>query len=723
MITFSQLGNMGRLGNQLFQICSVKGIADRNNQKYGFPVWNLSSYFKNKIPVSGRLKNSSFAEEPHYHYSGDFFDQKIRDGENLDIKGWLQTEKYWNSDQKSIQEFLEFDPVFKERLIGKYSDVFSKETIAISIRRGDFVGNPNYEQLPIEYYIGALIKNFPDYKNYNIFFFSDDLTYCKHHFEFMNNVFFPRNEGPIQQLCLMSNCTHFIISNSTFSWWGAYLGQKENSIIVRPNYNMSGNLLKNNSEIDYWPSKWTNIYDHKKEKIDLSDVTFTIPVKYDHEDRAQNLRLCVEFLEKFNTNIIIGEQGGPHFTETFKHKHIHFPYNKFHRTKMLNEMALISETDIIANWDADVICNPMQLVETVRMLRDQWDMVYPYDGRFGRVNRKKWYTKLRDSKDTEIFKSEIFSGTKPHDALSVGGAVLFKKNSFIQGGMENENFISYAPEDQERYYRFNKLGYKVARVKGVIYHIDHHVGNDSWTQHDLYKDNEKEFFRIRGIDNLRKEVDSWPWVKPYTHKYYEEIIGGSTKSRDEVFRLPELQNIKSIIDIGAGVGQWGKDLSVPYTAVDFQIPGDMLLVENYIDWDITSNIPFPLTDRYDLALCLEVMEHISEQYAEKTIKLLTQLSDKILFSAAIPGQGGICHVNEQWQTYWANLFSKFGYYPKILDIRDNPNIEIWYRNNMFLYVNYDTGIRIPDYVHPDLYTNIVGTLTNWTSISPRTLPL
>jgi len=719
MIAYSQLGKFGNLGNQLFEICSLAGLSRKYNKEWKIPLWNPSGYFEKAFPITSRFKDLKPLPEKAYHFTPEYWNEHLTKNENFDISGWLQSEKNWDCDKNFAKDLFKFEQKSLNALKNRYPQAFEKPTIAISIRRGDFVGNSNYDLLPIEYYIGALWKYFPDYHNYNIFIFSDDIPYCKHHFQCLDNVFFPRNEGPIQQLILMAQCDHFIISQSTFSWWGAYLGEKEYSIVVRPNYNTAGKLLESLSEKDYWPESWINIYDHKKEKIDLSDVTFTIPVFYDHEDRAQNLRLSIQYLEKYNTKIIIGEQGGLHFSKTFpQHRYIPFPYSKFHRTKMLNEMALLSDTDIIANWDADVILNPMQIIETVKLIKSGDDMVYPYDGRFARVNRKNWYTKIRDN-DTAVLSREIFNGMRPHDALSVGGAVFFKKKSFIEGGMENENFISYAPEDQERFYRFNKLGYKVKRVKGPLYHIDHFVGNNSWTQHSDYKANEKEFFRIRDIQDLQSEISKWPWYKPYTNKYYDEIKDGSTKSRDEVFKLEEFQHIESILDLGCGIGQWGKDLNIPYTGIDFNIPKDMLLIpeSNYIEWDIMSDT-IPNIGDFDLGLCLEVMEHIPEEYVERTIKFLTSKCKRVLFSAAIPGQGGVGHCNEQWQTYWSKIFEKFSYFPMILNVRNNQDIEIWYRNNMILFVNYDTGERISDYIHPKLYTNIVGTITNWERVKP-----
>ncbi|MBT0824260.1 hypothetical protein KJQ78_03160 [Campylobacter lari] len=94
---------------------------------------------------------------------------------------------------------------------------------------------------------------------------------------------------------------------------------------------------------------------------------------------------------------------------------------------------------------------------------------------------------------------------------------------------------------------------------------------------------------------------------------------------------------------------------------------------------------------FSLTQSLEVAEHIDEKFAQNFIELLTLTSDIILFSAAIPNQGGLEHINEQPPKYWANLFEKYDYL--CFDIRnlfwENDKIDFWYRQNIFLYIHKD----------------------------------
>jgi hypothetical protein len=523
-ITSSDHLTNGRLGNVLFRYASLIGLAKKHNTKLALPEWKYEKFFNGEYPtgnIEGRL-----ILEPVFNYVEDW--PYIGENENVDIKGYLQSEKYWKPYEKEVRNMLSFQEGFKHS-VRRYFDskkVFEKTTIAISIRRGDYVGNPNYELLPITYYILALFEHFPNWRQCNVVVFSDDIPYCKVHFDCLDNVFFSENNSDIEDLCLMSQCDHFIISNSTFSWWGAYIGEKKYSKIVRPNYLFAGHLLKANDFKDFYPERWIK-FDHKKEttenkKIDLRDVCFTIPVSYDHEDRKENLDLCIAILRKnFDCEIIVSEQGSePKFNYLQESERVNkyifdTQGGKFHRTKMLNDMAKATECPIIFNWDADVLIAPFQILESVNQLRNGADMSFPYKWAFARMPRAQWFTKIRDYEDIGLVGSTRFNGMNTNDVTSVGGAVGFRKKSFFEGGMENENFISYGPEDVERMIRFRKLGYKIERsLGGCLYHIDHYVGPNSSSKHTYFKANRGECERVEIMskDELEVYLSTWPWV-------------------------------------------------------------------------------------------------------------------------------------------------------------------------------------------------------------------
>ncbi len=269
MITFSKIGKKGNLGNQLFQIASTIGLATLNNCEFSFLQWKHQNAFKNKLPLLS-LDQSLFnqIEEKEYHYHEWTFGT-----DHYDINGWLQTEKYF--DIELTKHYFEFSDSLKKKISKLYGKVFKKRTILISIRRGDFVNHKDYFQLPINYYLNSLALFFPDWNSCNLIVLSDDINYCKYHFSFLENVFFGDNLNETEQLCLGTMCNDFIISNSTFSWWTAWLGEKSDSKIIRPFKNFDGQKSEELNDKDYYPYRWIK-YNHLNQKIELTNLTISI---------------------------------------------------------------------------------------------------------------------------------------------------------------------------------------------------------------------------------------------------------------------------------------------------------------------------------------------------------------------------------------------------------------------------------------------------------------
>jgi hypothetical protein len=272
MITFSKFGNYGNLGNQLHQLATLMGLSKKYGCDLIIPQWKYARYFVNP-PKEGNIHTDLKITEPYYHYTPEFWNnyQESFKSKNVDILGWLQTEKYWQHCKSEVLEALQFQQPFYADLFKKFQSVFEKPVIAISIRRGDFITNPNFYLLPIEYYLGALKEYFPSYKNYHILFFSDDLDYCRMTIKKNKGLYFATGLNAIEQLCLMSMCDQFIISNSTFSWWGAMLGEKKHSKIIRPAYLFDGELLKRFDWKDHYPDRWIK-YDHVSKIINIDEL-------------------------------------------------------------------------------------------------------------------------------------------------------------------------------------------------------------------------------------------------------------------------------------------------------------------------------------------------------------------------------------------------------------------------------------------------------------------
>lgn len=187
-------------------------------------------------------------------------------------------------------------------------------------------------------------------------------------------------------------------------------------------------------------------------------------------------------------------------------------YSAFHRTNMLNEMAKGCQTEIVINWDADIIISPMQIFQAVEAIRNGDDLVYPYDGTFARMPRT-WFPLIQKNLDIGVVRNTNFNGISNKKRDSFGGAVIWNKKSFFSIGGENEKFVSFGAEDLERYSRAVKLGLKVSRVKGNLYHIDHFIGVNSSTRNPYFRINRAEYEKVNRMskEELLNYINQWTW--------------------------------------------------------------------------------------------------------------------------------------------------------------------------------------------------------------------
>jgi SAM-dependent methyltransferase len=181
-----------------------------------------------------------------------------------------------------------------------------------------------------------------------------------------------------------------------------------------------------------------------------------------------------------------------------------------------------------------------------------------------------------------------------------------------------------------------------------------------------------------------------------------------------------MQNLKfdSVIDIGCGDGQFVSEFIKNGVKEVKGIEGEWILetiTEPGLPWlriaDLSNEINFET--KFDLAICLEVAEHLDEIYADTLVRNLVNASDVIFFSAAIPGQGGTNHVNLQYPDYWATKFSKFGYFldwdPRSV-LSGNEEVAPWYQQNCLLYKKSSSSAStfvIPKVIkHPEIFPEL-----------------
>ena len=195
--------------------------------------------------------------------------------------------------------------------------------------------------------------------------------------------------------------------------------------------------------------------------------------------------------------------------------------------------------------------------------------------------------------------------------------------------------------------------------------------------------------------------------------------------------LESAPGVASILDVGCGPGSWIKAAGdvgiIDVVGVDGKIPERNALFcdpECIRELDLTTE--WSLGRKFDLALCLEVAEHLPSEAAANLVRRLCGHSDNVFFSAAIPGQGGQHHVNCQWPDYWQHLFNKEGFscYDDLRwKIWDSDEVEPWYRQNIFR-AKRDTVLsgqepRIPRVVHPTMHKGMVLEAVNTASVIHR----
>jgi SAM-dependent methyltransferase len=183
-------------------------------------------------------------------------------------------------------------------------------------------------------------------------------------------------------------------------------------------------------------------------------------------------------------------------------------------------------------------------------------------------------------------------------------------------------------------------------------------------------------------------------TRHYDGGFFDLTTPGATSSARSIVPIViELVRPQSVVDVGCGLGAWLQVFQEQgvrdVMGVDggYVVREDLLIEQGaFVAHDL--ELPLDLDRRFDLAVSLEVAEHLSAKAAPVFVESLVRLAPTVLFSAAIPGQGGVDHRNEQWPQYWAALFRGHGYEPvdwiRPRVWRDSA-VEVWYAQNTVLY--------------------------------------
>ncbi len=256
MITVSLVGG---LGNQMFQYAAARALAERTSTKVIIDLsWFDQDFDANTTPRHYELacfsldatamKYTSTAREklqrrlakqymePHFHYDKNF----VKLSKNTILNGYFQSEKYFND----IREILLQDFSWIKKPEGRNKELLEQiqqdsSSVSMHVRRGDYVSNENAAKFHgltgVDYYKAAVKELTKHFKMANLYVFSDDPEWCKKNLKFtQQTTYISHNTDGSEDMRLMKTCRHNIIANSSFSWWGAWLNENPNKIVIAP---------------------------------------------------------------------------------------------------------------------------------------------------------------------------------------------------------------------------------------------------------------------------------------------------------------------------------------------------------------------------------------------------------------------------------------------------------------------------------------------------------
>lgn len=270
-VTFAKIGEYGRLGNQLFQIAATIGIAETHGYNWGF-YENLDRSAAGRLfALRGQLRN----ERVTVHYQeqqGTYYDvslPKLRGSDVLALGGYFQDRKYFERSLVTLGKYLQLPEELLEVVRETVPEVESDFSVALHVRRGDYVElQALYNVLDVNYYIRALklLQTRID----TIIIVSDDIPWCKEHLESVlpHRLVYSPFQDELQDFALLHLARTLVIANSSFSWWAAFLKHvslrsTSNSTVDRVFapalwYNLSGAFAHLNHD-DFLPDEWTRV--------------------------------------------------------------------------------------------------------------------------------------------------------------------------------------------------------------------------------------------------------------------------------------------------------------------------------------------------------------------------------------------------------------------------------------------------------------------------------
>ncbi len=280
----------GGLGNQLYQYASARALAEKNKTSIWLDLSSLNKDTPNTTKRNFELHHFSLIKskdmkiindsnlkllkaiiqkvavkvlkkvileyvENSNHFNVDFF----KSDRIVAIDGYFQSYKYFDFLRHQLFHDFQLIETLDDRNLEALASILSCNSVCIHVRRGDYVSlqtaNEFHGLCDLSYYKEAITIIHSKIENPHFFIFSDDMPWCRSHFNEANISFVNINnsDNAHLDLNLMKNCKHFIIANSSFSWWGAWLAENENKIVIAPKKWFTG---EDSNIEDRIPTEW-----------------------------------------------------------------------------------------------------------------------------------------------------------------------------------------------------------------------------------------------------------------------------------------------------------------------------------------------------------------------------------------------------------------------------------------------------------------------------------
>jgi hypothetical protein len=246
----------GRTGNMMFELAHGYAKALKYNRQFIAPLENGVEVFQQNLFRKLDFYNTEALETKTIHAPFKYAALEPPIDTPTAFSGYYQSEKYFEGFAEAVKSLYSPPPEFIEKAIAEYPFLNTSTVAVISVRRGDYLTQPSHHPVVDLTYINEAYKQLPPHDV--LLVMSDDIEWCKENIKLPNIVFSDNTKFWNQEgIWLLSLCDHFIISNSTFSWWGAWLSRAPSKVVIAPETWFGPDIIENTDDL-YCPG-WIKI--------------------------------------------------------------------------------------------------------------------------------------------------------------------------------------------------------------------------------------------------------------------------------------------------------------------------------------------------------------------------------------------------------------------------------------------------------------------------------